>query len=127
MIETMLISAPHSKIRLAVLHGSRTTGSERADSDWDVAVLADHALTGEDRSMLRTAFAAKLSVPEDRVDISDLRSDAPLLRYRVAMHGTPIEGDSREFRAFQLRAWKDYLNNRKMSELRSALVSKQLS
>lgn len=120
-------SSPQPNIRLAVLHGSRATGSERADSDWDVAVLADHLLTAEDRSTLRRAFAAKLDVPEERVDIADLRSDSPFLLYRVAMHGTPIEGDYREFRAFQLKAWKDYLNNRKMAELRTAFVNKQLS
>lgn len=114
-------------IRLVVLHGSRATGTERADSDWDVAVLADHPLTGAERSTLRRAFAVKLSVPEERVDISDLRSDAPLLAYRVAMHGTPIEGDYREFRAFQLKAWKDYLNNRKIAELQTAFLTKQLS
>lgn len=98
-----------------------------AGSDWDVAILADHVLSREERSALRRAYAAQLGAPEEKVDISDLHADSPLLRYRVAMYGALIDGDPREWRAFQIRAWKDYLNNEKMAELQSAFVTKALS
>lgn len=109
---------------LAILHGSRATGHAHVGSDWDVAVLGDDFLTPEERSSLRQVFAAKLTVPESAVDISDLRSDSPLLRYRVAMEGTLIEGAVADFRKFQIRAWKDYLNNEKMFDLRARFVAK---
>lgn len=112
---------------LAILHGSRATGNTHYNSDWDVAVLADHALNADDRAVLRRSFAAKLRVPDDRVDIADLHSDAPVLRYRAAMDGKLVEGDPLEFRKFQITAWKDYLNNEKMFDLRSRFVRKALS
>jgi len=116
-----------ANIKLAILHGSRATGNMHTNSDWDVAVLADHALSWEDRAGLRRIFAEKLGAPEERIDLSDLRADSPLLRYRVAMHGKLIDGDEREFRAFQIRAWKDYLNNEKIVALQSAFLQKALS
>jgi predicted nucleotidyltransferase len=111
---------------LAILHGSQATGDAHVGSDWDVAVLSDHALTPEERATLRKSFAAKLNVPQESVDIADLRSDSTLLRYRAAMHGRLIEGDPIDFRRFQIRAWKDYLNNEKMFELRSRFLTKTL-
>lgn len=112
---------------IAVLHGSRATGHAHDASDWDVAVLADHTLSPDERFALKRSFAAKLGVPEDKLDIADLRSDAPLLRYRVAMHGKLLEGDPREFLAFRIRAWKQYLNNEKFQRLQSAFLEKSLS
>jgi predicted nucleotidyltransferase len=114
-------------IMLAILHGSRATGHNHQDSDWDVAVLADRPLTWYERSVLRRTFAAKLSVPDGSVDVADLRSSSPLLRYRAAMHGRLIEGDPREFQRFQISAWKDYLNNHEMFDLRAQFLTKTLS
>ena len=84
MINTMP-SKPNNMPTLAVLHGSQATGHANQSSDWDVAVLRDHRLTTEERADLRRTFALKLRVHETALDVSDLRSDAPLLRYRVAM------------------------------------------
>lgn len=117
----------HSIIMLAVLHGSQTSGAANNRSDWDVAVLDDHSLSWNERLALKRTFGRRLNVPADEIDISDLRSDSPLLRYRVAMHGKLIEGDPRDFRKFQIRAWKDYLNNEKMFDLRTKFLAKALS
>jgi predicted nucleotidyltransferase len=112
---------------LAILHGSQTAGTANSHSDWDVGVLEDHALSWDERVALQGNFAARLNVPPDKIDISDLRSDSPLLRYRVAMGGKLIAGDPYEFRKFQILAWKDYLNNEKMFDLRSKFLAKALS
>jgi hypothetical protein len=120
-------SKPNNMQTLAVLHGSQATGHANQSSDWDVAILRDHRLTTEERADLRRTFALKLGVHENALDVSDLRSDAPLLRYRVAMHGRLIEGDPQDFRAFQIRAWKDYLNNEKFLSLGTEFLRKALS
>ena len=39
-------------ITLAILHGSRATHEANENSDWDVAVLGDHALRADERSEL---------------------------------------------------------------------------
>jgi predicted nucleotidyltransferase len=111
---------------LAILHGSQATGAANEQSDWDVAVEGDHVLSADERDRARRTFAARFGVPEERVDVSDLNSDSPLLRYRVAMHGRLIEGSAHDFRKFQIRAWKDYLNNEKMFDLRGRFLAKAL-
>lgn len=112
---------------IAILYGSRATGHEHAHSDWDVGVLLDHPLHPDERADLRRAFAAKLGTSEDDVDIADLTADAPLLRYQVARDGRLIAGDPQEFRKFQIRAWKDYLNNEKMFSLAAKFLDQSLS
>ena len=113
-------------ITLAILHGSRAAHQANENSDWDVAVLGDHVLNTDERSRLRRTFAAKLNAPEEKIDIADLRTDSPLLRYRAAMSGTLLEGTSQAFRRFQIEAWKDYLNNEKLFTLRSRFLKKTL-
>ena len=72
-------------------------------------------------------YAAKFNVPEEKVDIADLRTDSPLLRYRVATDGTLLESTREAFRRFQIEACKDHLNNNgKMSNLRSQFLRKAL-
>ena len=111
---------------LAILHGSRATHTAHENSDWDIAVLGEHKLSWDDIAGLREQFAKKLGVQEQKIDIADLRSDSPLLHYRVATQGVLLEGDPRDFRKFQIRAWKDYLNNQKMFDLRSRFLEKSL-
>jgi predicted nucleotidyltransferase len=113
-------------ITLAILHGSRAAHQANENSDWDVAVLGDHILNAAERSHLRRTFAAKLNAPEEKSDIADLRTDSPLLRFRAAMSGTLLEGTSQGFRRFQIEAWKDYLNNEKVFDLRSRFLKKTL-
>jgi predicted nucleotidyltransferase len=112
---------------LAILHGSQATGHANENSDWDVAVLGDHVLDRTERAELKRAFGQRFSVPEERIDIADLHTDAPLLRYQVATHGKLIEGDLRDFVSFQIRAWKDYLNNEKFLDLQTAFLKKALN
>ncbi len=111
-------------IQLAILHGSRATGNTHANSDWDVAVLGNRKLDIKDKLALMDRFGEQLGIPAEKIDIADLNSDSPLLRYRVAMEGKILEGNMLDFRKFQIRAWKDYLNNQKMFDLRSKFLNK---
>ena len=112
---------------LAILHGSQVTHNANEYSDWDVAVLDRHVLNWDDRAKLRRSFGQRLGVPPEKIDIADLRTDAPLLRYQVAMHGKLIEGDPREFTKFQIASWKDYLNNEKVFKLQTAFLKRALT
>ena len=121
-----IMETNHSTITLAVLHGSRAAHQANENSDWDVAVLGDHILNSDDRSRLRRTFASRFKVPEEKVDVADLRSDSLLLRYRVAMHGTLLDGTREAWRRFQIEAWKDYLNNEKVFNLRTRFLKNAL-
>ncbi len=112
---------------LAILHGSRATGNARPDSDWDVAVLSDHELSREERGTMRRSFARHFGISDEQLDLADLYDAGPLLRYRAAIFGRLIDGDPLAFRRFQVRAWKDYLNNEKIYDLQSRFIEKALS
>src|SRR5579862_7857786 len=112
---------------LAILHGSQATGHANDNSDWDVAIMGAHVLNRDERAKLKRSLGERLGVPEEKIDIADLRTDAPLLRYQVAIHGKLIEGDPRDLLDFQIRAWKDYLNNEKFLDLQTAFLKKALT
>ena len=57
------------EIRLALLFGSRASGRPRADSDIDLAVLADSPLAPERRACLIEAVAQATGCPVDLVDL----------------------------------------------------------
>lgn len=57
------------EIRLALLFGSRASGSPRADSDIDLAVLADSPLAPERRASIIEAVALATGCPVDLVDL----------------------------------------------------------
>jgi predicted nucleotidyltransferase len=125
-VPSRIMETNTNTITLAILHGSRAVRKANENSDWDVAVLGGHALCADERSSLRRTYAAQFNVPEEKIDIADLRADSPLLRYRVAMSGTLLAGTQEAFRRFQIEAWKDYLNNEKMFNLRSRFLTRAL-
>jgi predicted nucleotidyltransferase len=116
----------NSTITLAILHGSRAEHHANEKSDWDVAVLGDHIFDVRERSLMRKAFASRFNTSEENIDIVDLRNDSPLLRYRVAVRGTLLDGTRTAWRRFQIEAWKDYLNNGKFFQLRSRFLKNAL-
>lgn len=113
-------------VRLVVLHGSRARGQAHGDSDWDLGVLSDRALTAHDKLRLMDDLGLELEVAPERIDILDLSTDAPLINYRVAMEGRLLRGHTSDWEFFRLRAWKAYLNNQKMFELRTKWLERVL-
>lgn len=57
-------------LRLVLVFGSVARGSARADSDIDVAVLADHALGAVEKMRLIEAIAQATGRPVDLVDLT---------------------------------------------------------
>lgn len=68
----------------AWLFGSQASGRARADSDVDVAFLADRALTFDERLSLQLEVESALG--QSQVDIVDLRRATSILQYE-AMQG----------------------------------------
>lgn len=104
---------------LLILFGSRATGHARADSDWDVAAVADHRLAWEEWSAALEKAAQLLNVSEDEIDLVDLWSASPLLQQFVAKEGKLLQGDPFLFIRFKVLAWKRYLDTAKFRRLRS--------
>lgn len=102
-----LLSARLGARLLAVyLHGSRAEGRARADSDVDLAVLADGALDAVMRFDLEQDLATALHA---EVDLLDLRSAPAFLRGRVAALGqTMLIVDEFAAAEFETLALCDY-------------------
>lgn len=75
---------------LAMLFGSFASGRQRSDSDLDIGVAADHALTAEEKMALIEALAQSTGLP---IDLIDLRVVAEPVLGQILRHGRRILGD----------------------------------
>jgi SpoVK/Ycf46/Vps4 family AAA+-type ATPase len=86
--------------------GSTVTGSERADSDVDVAVLGPGTLSPEVRRRVTERLAEVL---RRDVDLVDLRRASTVLRLQVVAYGQALPlGDADARGAFEDRVFSDY-------------------
>lgn len=100
------------------MFGSKVRGTAGKQSDTDVAVLASHPLTLEEKNGLREQVAKKLAVSDEKVDLIDLYDAPPLLAHQIGETGTLLEGTQFEFNRFRIRAWKHYLDTAKFRRAR---------
>lgn len=66
-LKTLL--ARHPSIKLAILFGSQASGKARPDSDIDLAVLGDGALSADEKALLIGEIGQAFGRPVDLVDI----------------------------------------------------------
>lgn len=78
---------PH--ITLAILFGSVASGTPRADSDLDIAVSGNAALTADEKLAMITALADCTGRPVDLIDLSVAAE--PLLG-QILRHGRRVLG-----------------------------------
>ncbi|WP_306534099.1 nucleotidyltransferase domain-containing protein [Geobacter sp.] len=102
-----------ASLELAILIGSRATGTARPDSDWDIAIqwsremdfIQQLAVTEQ----LRRALAEKLGTSsEQSIDLVDLPTARLTMRAVVAEEGIPLKGgDSLIWHRFLQRTWRE--------------------
>ncbi len=97
-------------LRVSVLYGSRATEKHGADSDADVAVLAERPLSFGTLREIQEALSPVLGVRAGKVDIVDLRFASPLLAFHIARDGKKITGSEREYDAMYRRSVARYLD-----------------
>lgn len=83
------VLAHFPKIALAVLFGSVASGHQRADSDLDIAVAAEQAITVHEKMALIGALAERIGRPIDLIDLNGVSE--PLLG-QIVRHGRRILG-----------------------------------
>ena len=99
-------------LELAILIGSRASGTACTDSDWDIAIQWNR---GKDfvqqlaaTEQLRRTLAHELSVTEQGVDLIDLPTARLAMRAVVAEEGVPLKGgDSVIWYRFLQRTWRE--------------------
>lgn len=113
-------------VKLVIRFGSTVTGRARADSDVDVAVLAERELSLEDQERVVIDFARRHGFPEDAIDLVDLRAAPPLLQHEIAEHGVLLEGDPDDFLRFRVSAWKAWQDTAKLRRARERNLARRL-
>lgn len=89
-------------LKLALLFGSTARGSDRPDSDLDIAILpVDGELALVDELALQSRLAL---VARREVDLVRLDQCTPALRFRVAKEGIPLVSERSALSAFRARA-----------------------
>lgn len=101
-----------SELEFAVLVGSRADGTERGDSDWDIALFWREGLPWLERvaktETLRRELAKALGENESRIDLIDLANTNLAMRAVVAEEGVPLIGEERPAWArFLRRTWRE--------------------
>jgi predicted nucleotidyltransferase len=101
-----------SELAFAVLVGSRAVGTERSDSDWDIALYWRDGLPWLERvaktEMLHRECAKALGVAEAQIDLIDLANANLAMRAAVVEEGLPLTGDeSVAWARFLRRTWRE--------------------
>ncbi len=100
-------------VRLAYIFGSQVSGRAHTESDVDVAVLLDPALTSDERFAHRLELIGELGqlFRTDHVDLVVLNEAPPLLAYEVLQGGSllycPDDAERVEFQVRTLREYED--------------------
>lgn len=93
-----------ANLRLAMMFGSVARGEARANSDVDVAVLADHTLSADERIRLVDSIAQATG---RAVDLVDLTTAGPPLLGEILRDGIRLLGSPAELAALATRAALD--------------------
>lgn len=77
-------------LKLLILFGSRARGDHRRDSDWDFAALYEEGSDRKDISSqfkIYTLLEQALEIPDDKIDVVDLKGCSPILAHYVVRDG----------------------------------------
>lgn len=110
---------------LIIAFGSQVKGRMTEKSDFDFGVLQGQQLTLAERTDLAGYLAEKLNINEDKIDLVDLFSVSPLLKFQVAQDGRLVEGNYADFIRFKVRAFKEYVDTAKFRRLREKVMMKK--
>ena len=113
-------------IQLAVLFGSVAKETANSDSDLDIAVLADHKLSSDEKIQLIQGLAERIGRPVDLIDLFD--PPQPLLG-QIIKSGRKIFGTDEAFAKLAYRNMVDQadfmpLRSRALLERRDAWINK---
>ncbi|HBB65212.1 MAG TPA: hypothetical protein DCZ84_01045 [Candidatus Vogelbacteria bacterium] len=103
---------------LIIAFGSQVKNGATGMSDFDFGVLTEKPLSLSLRTNLSGYISSKLSINEDKIDLVDLYTASPMLKFEVARAGKLIEGDTFDCIRFKVRAMKEYQDTAKFRRIR---------
>lgn len=120
-----------SDVRLAYLHGSHAREYSDAESDIDIAVLADPSLSKEHRYDLRIrligAIAECPDIPFDKIDLIILQDVSVLLQFNVIRNRIVlVERDRSERISYELHVEQAYDDEQYYLERESKVIMQRI-
>ena len=121
--EKIVEIAKSHKLKLAVLFGSQATGHTHKKSDVDVGYLADREIDYRENYDITLELARIFKNPD--VELVNLNNVSPEFKKQVADTGIVLYEDNASiFDLFKIRAFKFYVENKPLRELRAASIKK---
>lgn len=104
-------------IKLALLFGSQTTGKTHKQSDVDIAILSETAISP--LRLAQRAFAVAERLKIEKVELVDLRGVAPFLLKQIASKSILLyEAEAGLFNNFKIYSFKLYMEAKPLYDLR---------
>ncbi len=110
-------------LQLVVLYGSYARGTQRHESDIDIAALGATPLSFETLLSLHNEFSD--AFPSKEVDIQSLHRAAPFFRYQVMKDGVLLFGDPHLFTRLKVYAIRAHQENFKLRHMRDVLLQRR--
>ncbi|MFA6405097.1 MAG: nucleotidyltransferase domain-containing protein [Candidatus Paceibacterota bacterium] len=109
---------------LIIAFGSQVSGKTTVMSDFDFGVLGEKPLSLSERTDLSGYISSRLGINEDKIDLIDLNTASPLLKFEVARNGKLIDGEHFAFIRFKVRAFKEFVDTAKFRRMREKVMLK---
>jgi len=110
--------------RIIIAFGSQISGRTIPTSDFDFAVSDLKPMSLSERTDIALHLSKKLNINEDKIDLIDVFSASPILKFEIAKKGKLIEGDIFDFIRFKVRAFKEYQDTAKFRRMREKIMMK---
>ncbi|HOI60133.1 MAG TPA: nucleotidyltransferase domain-containing protein [Candidatus Pacearchaeota archaeon] len=117
--------AKKNNIRYIVLFGSQVTGSQRKDSDFDIAIFRDPFNNLDEYTDVLFGLADILNISSDKIDLTNLKHADLLLKHEITSKGKLLYGNELDYAEFCASAFKDYIDSKDLFDLRFELLKKR--
>lgn len=112
-------------LKQIILFGSQASGQVRAESDFDIGILAQKSLSPQQQETLLIDLSQKLNLPIQKIDLTFLNQASPLLLFQSVKNAKLLYGQPKSFTAFQLYGIKQYQDNQKNFKLLDNYLQQQ--
>lgn len=104
-----------------------TKGSHKSKkgSDYDIAVSAKNFNIFKNYTNMLYGLSEILNIPSERIDLTNLNSSDPLLRYEIVLNGKLLYGDETDYEKFKVYALRLYIDTQRLRELEKAIIIKR--
>ena len=109
---------------IIIAFGSQVSGRAVTQSDFDFGVFWERPLSLLERTHISEFLSKKFKINEDKIDLVDLYSVSPILKFEVAKKGRLVEGNTFDFTRFKVRAFKEYQDTAKFRRMREKIMMK---